>query len=299
MIGRELLPAGIVGGQLDALDQAEPAPAPPDDLGRDRQEQLVDEVAGDEVAVQVRPAFGQDDPAADPVQDGRDLRGRQPLAGSGDLDPRVGGQVALGKATRPGRRRREDHGDGRIVQPAPPEPDLAAAGDDHDRRLLGETERRAPLPERRRGRRMEMLRGPLMAAPAGDRARSHEHDVRDRAEQGHHEAIGLVVTADHPSTGLLAGPERDDPVERRDEVHQDGGPVGPQRDREWPAVRRPERVGHRLAPVLTDRRGGAPELLDGDRRGRWMGRPRRVGHPVEGTGSRLPADARDDRDPCR
>ena len=163
----------------------------------------------------------------------------------------------------------------------------------------GETERRAPLPERRRGRRMQMLRGPLVAASAGDRARSHEHDVRDRAEQGHHEAIGLVVTADHASTGLLAGPERDDPVERRDEVHQDGGPVGPERDRERPAIRRSERVGHRLAPVLTDRRGGAPELLDGDRRGRWLGGPRRVGHPVEGTGSRLPADARDDRGHCR
>src|SRR5665647_821230 len=83
---------------------------------------------------------------------------------------------------------------------------------------------------------MDVARRPHMAASGANRARSHENRIGRRSEETHEEAIGGEPATHLPAPALAQGVERDDTVERTDEVRDDRGSVTPECDGQVRAV---------------------------------------------------------------
>ena len=130
----------------------------------------------------------------------------------------------------------------------------------------------------------------VIARPDG--AGADEDGVGGRAEQAHEEAIGREPAAHLASAGGPVGVERDDPVERADEVGYDRRTVGPQPNRQVRPVS-PGEIGREPTATLGVRPSilGLQQHLDPPGVGRRIGRQGCAGHldrpiPLMSTNSR-------------
>ena len=91
----ELRPGRIGQAEGDAFDEPEPLEllVSTGDLGSDRQEELVEQVGPEQVTDQVRAPLAEDQPGTDRAGYVDELRRRDAMPCSGDLDRRVGGQA--------------------------------------------------------------------------------------------------------------------------------------------------------------------------------------------------------------
>ena len=86
--------------------------------------------------------------------------------------------------------------------------------------MLRLAEPRAQLGERVLALRIDALRPPAALRRREQRSGADEHDVRERAQQPHHELVVLALVGDERIRPLERR-DRDDPVERLDEVRVD------------------------------------------------------------------------------
>src|SRR3954451_14141128 len=100
--------------------------------------------------------------------------------------------------------------------------DVAAGGYEHGRRLWCEAQPGAYCGRFSGSRRMDRRGDPAPARVGADSAGADEHEVRNGAQQRHHEAIRLVEAADLSPTAARFRVERHDAVESRDEVCDHG-----------------------------------------------------------------------------
>jgi hypothetical protein len=77
---------------------------------------------------------------------------------------------------------------------------------------------------------------PLVRRRCPDRARPDEDDVGYRPEHAHDEAIRIEEPADLATAGAAIDIERNDTVEGRDEVGDDGRSIGTERDAQMAVV---------------------------------------------------------------
>ena len=84
--GDEVVPPAMVGREIEAFDETEAAAFAAHDEWRDRQEQLVDDVRGDEATQEMRTALGEDDPAPVSVDERRQVWRTDEVARADDLD---------------------------------------------------------------------------------------------------------------------------------------------------------------------------------------------------------------------
>ena len=202
------------GQQLDAFDEPEPAPGcePAREHRRHREEELVDEPLREQLAERRRPGLGEHErmPAASQQLE----RGAQV-----DESPSL---TATTFGTTPSSR-------------AAPRTVVSTA---HRRAPDASTSSDAPvvttatagcsgLPSRARKLRERVFAGREDAAgpPAPLRRREQrpgadQHDVRERAQQAHHELVVVALVGDERVRPLELR-DRDDPVERLDEVRVD------------------------------------------------------------------------------
>ena len=129
----------------------------------------------------------------------------------------------------------------------------------------GQVEAHAELGVRVRGRRIDLLRAPGARRRRPQHARADQHGVGERPQQTHEEPVGVVVAGDH-LVRVRQRRDRDDAVERRDEVRVHAR-LREARDRrrrsaQAPAAARrqaarPPRRGRRTAPRGDRSRGSS------------------------------------------
>ena len=203
----------LLGQQRDALDDREPV------LGgraageqrRDGQEQLVDEALADERAEQPRSGLAEDPPVAALAQEAHGRRDVDGGIAGDDRELGFGRQPALedaGARVRSRARARRRGAPGAPGSGGPSRsrpPTRAGSGAERPERLGRVGKHRVGAPE-------PLRRG--LQRPAAD-----EDGVGRRAEQPHHEPVGGVAAGDQ-AVRALERRDRDDAVERRDEVRE-------------------------------------------------------------------------------
>ena len=171
----------------------------------------------------------------------QDRAGRDVLARGCDLDANVAGQVQARQEAAALLRGEDDHrdvvrGEGRMTGV-----DVARRGDDHGRRLGREAKVAAPGLVVGGMRSIDPPRGPLVGGGVAHRPGPDDDGVGQRAEQAHHEPVGLEEAADLAAArGLTGLVEGDDSVEALHEVGDDRRAVGAEGDGEASAVPRGE-----------------------------------------------------------
>jgi hypothetical protein len=84
---------------------------------------------------------------------------------------------------------------------------------------------------------------------------ANEHDVRHRPKQTHDEPIRIEEPADLATARAAVDIERDDTVQRRDEVGDDGWPVAPEGDTEITGIAVTQPGRQSAAPEVPGRTG--------------------------------------------
>ena len=111
--------------------------------------------------------------------------------------------------------------------------EVARSGHDHGRgRRRRETHVPAPTGVRLRRGAMDTPGRPGSRPAGPDGAGPDEHCIRRGAKQTHHEPIGLEPAADLAAAACAHAIERDDAIQRRDEVHDDRRPIATKLDLE-------------------------------------------------------------------
>src|SRR4051794_35896349 len=150
----------------------------------------------DEVGDQMRPALAQHELAAALCSDIEQCLRRDALAGQRH-DFNVTAQWLLAREMRAaGFGRDYEHRYARIIEAGMIRRDVAAGGYEHGRRLWREAQPGAYCGRFSGSRRMDRRGDPAPARVGADSAGADEHEVRDGAQQRHHEAVRLVEAAD-------------------------------------------------------------------------------------------------------
>src|SRR3954470_5879569 len=189
---------------------------------RSGEEEVVEEVLGEQAARERRSALGEKELQSGVASEVKHFRKRNRIVLDGDEPGFLRKASAQPGLTARARQDERTAGERRMRGI-----DVAGSGEEDEPGMLGE----APLaPERRpclRALGKDALRVPEVRAGLAERARADENAVRAGAQEAHHEPVALVVAADDPARfgALLQG---DDPVHGGDEVGEDARAFEPE-----------------------------------------------------------------------